>query len=469
LKQSGIEDFVLLERADEIGGTWRDNSYPGCAVDVQSHLYSFSFAPNPEWSQVYAPQAELWAYQRRVADAHGLTGHVRFGHDVIGGDWDDESQRWRLHTTAGEVQAQFIVSGMGPLSNPTAPAVPGLDTFAGQCFHSARWDHDHDLSGRRVAAIGTGSSAAQFIPEIQPRVAQLLVFQRTPGWTIPRFNRRITSSERALYRRFPALQRLVRRRQFVYREFLGLLVRDPRRGRVVQALARTHLRRQVRDPQLRAKLTPSYAAGCKRLIVADDFYPALAKPNVQVITDPITEVRPNGVVTADGTEHAVDTIILGTGFQIMPVADPLRGRDGVALAQRWSVRREAYLGTTVAGYPNYFMLIGPNTATGHTSALLYAEAQFEYVLRCLQHVEDSGAQSLEVRADVQVAFCARLRERLRGTIWTVGGCRSWYLDRDGGSSVLWPGTTWEFTRALGAFDPAEYVLAGQPVPERVAA
>jgi cation diffusion facilitator CzcD-associated flavoprotein CzcO len=469
LKQAGIDDFVILERADALGGTWRDNTYPGCAVDVQSHLYSFSFAPNPSWSAVYAPQQEIWDYILRVVDEHDVMPHVRLGHDVTGGEWDEGAGVWHLQTSGGAVDAQVLISGMGPLSNPVPPTIPGLDTFAGHCFHSARWDHGHDLRGRRVGVIGTGSSAAQFIPAIQPQVQHLTVFQRTPGWTLPRGNRRISRLERAVYRRFPAVQAAIRRRQFVYREGLGLLLKDPRRGRVVQAAATARLRLQVKDPVLRAKLTPDYRAGCKRLIVTDAYYPALAQPNVELVADPISEIRPHAVVTADGAEHVVDTLILGTGFQIMPVADPLRGRDGVPLAERWSARREAYLGVTVAGYPNYFMLIGPNTATGHTSALLYAEAQIEYVLQALAHLERTGTRALDVRPEVQRAYTARLRDRLRGTIWTAGGCNSWYLDDDGGSSVLWPGTTWEFQRALATFEPADYVSTAAPEPVATAA
>ncbi|MGH2690689.1 MAG: flavin-containing monooxygenase, partial [Actinomycetota bacterium] len=251
LKQAGVDDFVILERADDVGGTWRDNSYPGCAVDVQSHLYSFSFAPNPNWSRVYAPQSEIWAYIKDVCDAHDVTGHVRFGHDVTGGEWDEAAQRWQVRTAAGSFDAQFLISGMGPLSNPVPPDIPGLETFTGHRFHSARWDHDHDLTGERVAVIGTGSSAAQFIPEIQPRVGELLVFQRTPGWTFPRMNRRITGLERAIYRRLPAVQRAVRTRQYLYRELVGFCVQHPG---LIEPISKARLRRQVRDPELRAKL-----------------------------------------------------------------------------------------------------------------------------------------------------------------------------------------------------------------------
>ena len=466
LKQEGEHDFVVLERSDMVGGTWRDNSYPGCAVDVESHLYSFSFAPNPEWTQLYSPQGEIWDYQLRLVEEHGLEPHLRLGHEVIGADWDGDAGLWHVQTSAGPVDARFLVSGMGPLTNPKPPQIPGLETFAGTSFHSARWDHAHDLTGERVAVIGTGSSASQFVPEIAPRVARLLVFQRTPGWILPRLNRHITRAERFLYRRFPAVQRAVRAKQMLKHELLGLLIRTPRRAKLIETVCRARLKRQVPDPVLRAKLTPAFRAGCKRLIVSDDWYPALTRPNVAVVTDAISEIRPEGVVTADGTVHAVDTLILGTGFEIMPIADPLRGRDGVALAERWATHREAYLGTTVAGYPNYFMLVGPNTATGHTSVLLYAEAQIEYVLQCLRHVERNGARAIEVRAERQHAFSESIREQLQGTVWLLGGCNSWYLNERGGTSVLWPGTTWAFTASLQQLDPADYELDRAPSAPR---
>lgn len=458
LKQEGEHDFVILERADSVGGTWRDNSYPGCAVDVESHLYSFSFAPNPDWTQLYSPQPEIWDYQLRLVDEYDLGPHIRFAHEVTGADWDEGAGLWHVQTAGGPVDAQFLISGMGPLSNPIPPQIPGLESFAGTCFHSAQWDHDHDLKGERVAAIGTGSSATQFVPEIAPDVERLLVFQRTPGWVLPRLNRHITRIERFLYRRFPALQRAVRAKQMFRHEILGLSIRTTRRAKIAEFICRNHLRRKVKDPVLRAKLTPSYRAGCKRLIIADDWYPALTRPNVDVITDAITEIRPEGVVTADGTVHEVDTLILGTGFEIMPIADPLRGRGGVSLRERWAEHREAYLGTTIAGYPNYFMLVGPNTATGHTSVLLYAEAQIDYVLQCLRHVERNGARAIEVREHKQHEFSESIREKLQGTVWLQGGCNSWYLNERGGTSVLWPGTTWEFTSLLRQLDPSDYEL-----------
>ena len=361
----------------------------------------------------------------------------------------------QVRTTAGTFDAQFVISGMGPLSNPIPPAIPGLETFTGHRFHSARWDHDHDLTGKRVAVIGTGSSAAQFVPEIQPKVGKLLVFQRTPGWTFPRANRRITGVERAVYRRFPA-GAAGGARPAVPLPGAGRI--PGAAPRLIEPISKARLRVQVKDPELRAKLTPDYRMGCKRIIVTDDFHPALAKPNVSVITSRITEIRPTSIVTDDGAEHEIDTLILGTGFQVMPVADPLTGRDGVALAKRWSNRREAYLGTTVAGYPNYFMLVGPNTATGHTSVLLYLEAQVEYIVQALRHMETAGASALDVRSDIQKAFNEDVQARLESSVWTDGGCRSWYLDPDGGTSVLWPGFTGTFRKALRRFEPADYQI-----------
>jgi cation diffusion facilitator CzcD-associated flavoprotein CzcO len=458
LMQAGVEDFEILERWHDIGGTWRDNSYPGCAVDVQSHLYSYSFAPNPDWSRVYSPQKEIWANIRRCADEFGVADHVRLGHEVLRADWDDSQEQWLVQTSAGPLEAQFLISAMGPLSGRSLPDIAGLETFEDACFHSAAWDHGYDLVGKRVAVIGTGASAAQFIPEIQPMVSQLLVFQRTPPWTFPRLNRRITSFERALYRRFPALQRLVRTRQYWYRESIALFLQRPRRTAALKRMARARLRWQVRDRKLREKITPAYCMGCKRIVVSDDYHRTLARENVELITSSIRKVQAPSIVTADGAERPVDAIILATGFHPISFADPLRGRNGIALAERWEQRREAYLGTTVAGYPNYFMLIGPNTATGHTSILLYAEAQIEYIVDCLDHLERNGLTSFDVRDDVQAAFNEGLRRRLKSTVWTSGGCGSWYLDADGGTSVIWPGYTWQFRRALSAFDPQAYEL-----------
>ncbi len=458
LRQAGIDDFEILERAHDVGGTWRANSYPGCCVDVQSRLYSYSFAPNPDWTHVYAPQSEIWAYARRCAERFGILGSVRFGHEVLGAMWDDEREHWLVRTTAGPVVARYLVSAVGPLSAQALPDISGLDSFQGARFHSAAWDHDHDFAGERVAVIGTGSSAAQIIPAIAPHVGRLLVFQRTPSWTFPRLNRRITRLERVAYRRLPVLQRVARERQYWYRESLAVMLQRSSRTWVLEALMRIRLRRQIPDAALRRQLTPRYRIGCKRIIVSDDYHKTFTRANVELITSPIEAVRERSIATRDGCQHGVDAIVLATGFHPIALIDPLVGRDGLSLAERWSSRREAYLGTTVAGYPNFFMLAGPNTITGHTSVLLYAEAQMRYVIACIAHLQRHGFTSFDVREDVQTAFNRGLQRRLGGTVWLAGGCGSWYLDQDGGSSVLWPGYTRQFERALRDFDPSEYVL-----------
>lgn len=456
LAQAGITDYVVLERADDIGGTWRDNVYPGCAVDVRSHLYSYSFAPNPEWTQVYAGQEELWAYIKRVAGEHGVLDRLRLRTELRSGDWDGAAQRWRLQTSTGEIEARFVVSAMGPLSNPKVADLSGLATFEGHVFHSGRWDHSYDLAGKRVGVVGTGSSAAQFVPEIQPVVEHLTVFQRTPHWTFPRLNRRITGVERAAYRRFPALQKLVRFRQYWYHELmLGLSIQNPW---LTETISRLVLRFQVRDPELRARLTPDYRMGCKRIVITDAFLPALAAPNTTVVSAGIREVTPTGVVDTDGAAHRLDTLVLATGYEVMPVADPLRGRDGVTLSQRWANGRSAHLGTAVHGLPNYFMLVGPNTATGHTSILLYAEPQIDYIIAGLRHAQRHGVGVLEVRQEAQERYTAEIQGRLHGKIWFTGGCDSWYLNDPNGSSVLWPGLTEEFKRVLRRFDHENYLM-----------
>ena len=367
LLESGERDFVLLERADDLGGTWRDNVYPGCACDVPSHLYSFSFAPNPDWSRTFSGQAEIWAYLRRVSDERGVTPHVRYGAEVTGAQWDPQAQVWRVDTVRGTLTADVLISGSGALSDPARPAIEGLDAFAGTVFHSAEWDHSHDLTGRRVAVIGTGASAIQFVPEIVKVAGHVDVYQRTPPWILPRPDRAVTPVERAVYRRLPAAQRAMRSLIYWVRE-AGVLgfTGGPKAVRLAQKRAERHLAKQVADPALRARLTPTYALGCKRVLLSNDYLPALTREHVEVVTDPITEVVPHGVVTADGTVREVDTIILGTGFRIteLPFSALVRGDQGQLLSEVWDGSPNAYRGTTVAGFPNLFFLVGPNTGLG---------------------------------------------------------------------------------------------------------
>ncbi|HEU0301235.1 MAG TPA: NAD(P)/FAD-dependent oxidoreductase, partial [Longimicrobium sp.] len=357
LKQEGMHDFVVLERAGDVGGTWRDNTYPGCACDVQSHLYSFSFAPNPGWSRTFSPQPEIQEYLRRCARDFGILPHIRFHHEVLGGAWDDDARRWRIESSHGSFTARFVVMATGALSDPVIPALPGLEGFQGRAFHSARWDHGYELRGRRVAVLGTGASAIQLVPHVQRQAARLCVFQRTPPWILPQHERALSPRTQRLFRRFPAAQRAVRGGIYLAREALVPAFRHPAAMRMIQRVALRHLRKSIPDPALRGTLTPDWTLGCKRVLLSNDYLPALAQPNVEVVTERIAEVRAHAIVTADGVEREVDAIIFGTGFQATdpPLAHRLRGRDGRTLSEVWAGSPRGHLGTTFAGFPNLFM------------------------------------------------------------------------------------------------------------------
>jgi cation diffusion facilitator CzcD-associated flavoprotein CzcO len=476
LKQEGEHDFVLLERAGDIGGTWRDNTYPGCRCDVPSHLYSFSFAPNPNWSSTFSPQEEILDYLKDCANRFGVTPHVRFDTELESAAWDDDAGLWRVETSEGPLTSDFLVAAQGPLSEPSLPEVPGLEDFEGTAFHSAQWDHDHDLTGERVAVIGTGASAIQFVPEVQPTVGKLHVFQRTAPWVVPHPNRPIKAWERSLYRLFPLAQLAMRAGIYWARELFVLLFRHPPVNRLLEQLPLRHMRSQIKDPELRRKLTPGYRMGCKRILPTDEWYPALAQRNVEVITGGVSEIRPDSVVAGDGTEREVDTIIFGTGFHVtdVPIANRIHGRDGRTLAETWNGSMQAYKGTTVAGYPNLFFLVGPNTGLGHTSIVFIIESQVEYVLDALKTMRVRGAGTLEVGEQAQAAYNAELDRMTEGTVWVTGGCTSYYIDRNGHNSALWPTYTWPFRRRLRHFDASAYTLAagvstGRGERERAAA
>ena len=467
LKRAGRDDFVILERAREVGGTWRDNSYPGCACDVPSHVYSFSFAPNPDWSSTFSPQPEIQAYLRKVAAGEGLLEHIHFGSEVEDAAWDEVSRRWRITTASGQIAARALVAAAGPFSEAKIPDVPGLESFHGTVFHSASWDHDHDLRGERVAVIGTGASSIQFVPQIQPEVSELHLYQRTAPWIVPRRARRLSWLEHGLYRRVPAAQRLMRAAISAAREMFAIPMIRVRLSRIIKVGALAHLRRQVRDPELRAKLTPRYAPGCKRILISNDYLPALGEPNIEVVTDGIAEVREHSIVAEDGSEREVDTIIFGTGFTVTepPIAKRVRAADGRSLAEHWDERgMQAHRGTTMAGYPNLFFLLGPNTGLGHNSVLLMAEAQADYAISALEHLDATAQASLEPRPLAQGRWNEQVQERSRGTVWLDGGCASWYLDRHGRNTTVWPDFSFRFERELRSFDPAEYEFAPKRVP-----
>jgi cation diffusion facilitator CzcD-associated flavoprotein CzcO len=459
LKRAGIEDFVVLERAEDPGGTWRDNTYPGCACDVQSDLYSFSFAPNPEWRRVFSPQPHIWAYLRRCVRQFGIAPHLRAGHEVREAAWDEGAWCWRITTGRGRFVADALVLGAGPLSEPAFPAIPGLNRFAGTIFHSARWDHGHDLTGERVAVIGTGASAIQFVPEIAPRVGQLSLFMRTPPWVVPRLDRPVSDARRALYRAFPLAQRLVRTVIYWRRELGALAFLRPQVMAKTEADVLRFMASQVRDPDLRAKLTPDYRMGCKRILLSDDFYPALNRPNVEVVAERIREVRPAGIVTEDGVERAVDTIILATGFRATdaPFAERVRGRGGRTLADAWREGQRAYLGITVSGFPNLFLGLGPHTGLGHSSVIVMIEAQIGYILGCLRLMARRGLAAVEPRPEAEGRFEGEMDRRMGRTVWKTG-CRSWYLDARGRNTTLWPGFTWQYILRVRRFDLRAYLL-----------
>ena len=460
LKDAAIEDFVVLERADDVGGTWQANTYPGCQCDVPSHLYSFSFAPNPGWTRTYSRQAEIWDYLRDLAERHGLHPHIRFGHELTGAAWDEQRGHWRVETSRGPWTAQVLVDATGPLSHPRLPAIRGLRRFAGKLFHSAEWDHAHDLAGERVAVVGTGASAIQFVPQIADRVGQLHVFQRTAPWILPHTDRPTTGFERRLYKTFPVLQKAVRGAIYCSREaFLLGFIKDRRLLAGAERIATRHLRRQVADPGLRRKLTPAFQLGCKRVLLSNDWYPALARPDVEVVTDAITEIRGRTIVLADGSEREVDTIILASGFHVTdpPTARLVRGRDGRTLAEAAADGIQAYRGATLAAMPNFFKLIGPNTGLGHNSMIFMIESQLRYVMDALRVMDESDIATFEVRPEAMSAYNARIQAKLPGTVW-MSGCASWYLDKHGNNTTIWPDFTFRFRHHTRRFDAGAYAL-----------
>ena len=443
LKKAGYHDFVILEKDGDLGGTWRDNTYPGCACDVPAPLYSYSFELNPSWTRLFAPQREIWDYLRGCASKYGVDKHIRYECPVERMDWDDEARRWQVAAGNG-YQARAVVSAGGALHIPSYPEIPGAARFGGPAFHSSRWDHSAELAGRQVAVIGTGASAIQFVPEIAKQAAGLTVFQRTPPWVHPRLELEFPARVRGTFEAAPLTARALRDAIYWMLEAnaFGFAV-NPKLMGPQERLGRRHLENQVSDPELRARLTPDYTVGCKRLLLSSSYYPALQRPNVHVVTDPIAEITETGLVTADGTEHPADVIIYATGFRAIDSVGALNvtGRDGRELKQEGL---EAFHGITVAGFPNFFMLLGPNTGLGHTSVVFMIETQIQHVMSCLRMLARDQAGTIEVRPDPLRRYNASLQKRLRRAVWSEGGCTSWYLDQDGINRALWPGFTFEY-------------------------
>ncbi|MFI9406333.1 flavin-containing monooxygenase [Nocardia sp. NPDC052316] len=460
LRRNGFDDITILERAADLGGVWRENTYPGAACDVPSPLYSFSFEPKPDWPQRYSGRESIHAYLRGVAERNGVFDTIRFGAEVTDAEFDDATGRWTVRTADGTARtAGVLISAVGQLSRPALPNIAGLDTFAGAAFHSAEWDHGVELRDKRVACIGTGASAIQYIPEIQPKVARLTLFQRTPAWVIPKFDTDYSPIQHRLFARLPGALLVERFGWWSIAEFVSLgLVEFPAIARLVATLAERHLRKQVADPELRAKLTPDYPIGCKRGLFSNDYYPALTQPNVRVETAAITEVVPQGVRTADGTVHEVDVIIYGTGFKGTEFLWPMHiyGRAGRKLSDVWADGAHAYYGVTVPEFPNLFLVYGPNTNLGVGSIIYMIESQARYIRQAVELLGRNPGHTLEVRADQEARFNEALQQRLARTPWNF--CASWYRNAAGRITNNWPGSQTSYRRRLRKLDPADYTL-----------
>jgi cation diffusion facilitator CzcD-associated flavoprotein CzcO len=470
LRREGVTDFVVLERTAGVGGTWRDNTYPGCACDVPSHLYSFSFAPHPDWPRTFSGQEHIRAYLEHVTDVFGLRPHLRFDSEVRRMTWNTGRLCWDIETTSGSLSADLVVSATGPLSDPRIPDIPGLDSFPGKVFHSARWDHDHDLRGKRVAMVGTGASAIQIVPAVQPEVSRLTLFQRTPPWVLPRVDRAITGAERALHRALPLTTRARRGLLWGIRELqVQAFTKHPNELGLVEQLAKRNMARAIKDPALRAKLTPDYRIGCKRILLSSEYYPALARPNVDVVASPLASVRGSTLVAADGTETEADAIVFGTGFHVtdMPIAERVVGAEGRTLAESWKDGMEALRGASAAGFPNWMTIIGPNTGLANSSMILMIESQLNYMADFVRQVNVLGGRvALDARPGAVRAWNHRVQERMKRTVWSTGGCTSWYLDPNGRNTTIWPGTTTEFRRATRRVDLGEYDVLRVPAVKK---
>ncbi|MBI5333473.1 MAG: NAD(P)/FAD-dependent oxidoreductase [Burkholderiales bacterium] len=447
LKKAGLGDLLILEKRSDVGGVWRDNTYPGAACDVPSHLYSFSFEPNPDWSRVFAPQAEIHQYLKRCAEKHGLLPAIRFGCEVAQARFLEEPSLWAVTLTSGQVlHARFVVTATGQLSRPVCPEIEGMDRFKGRVFHSAHWDHGYDVKGKRVAVIGTGASAIQFVPAIASRVSQLTVFQRSAAYILPRPDGPYAAWRKALFRRLPWTMKLHRAR--IYAQYEGRAIGFTRIKALMDVAVglpfKALLRRQVQDRALRAQLTPDYPIGCKRILLSNDYLATMARPNVKLVTQGIRRITADGIETVDGQHHAADAIVYGTGFAATAFLAPMTitGRDGLELNEAWRQGAQAYLGMTVPGFPNFFMLYGPNTNLGHSSIIYMLESQIAHVLRCMQAAHRAGASRVEVDHQRYARFNDTVQARLRATVWQ--GCRSWYVDANGHNSTNWPGFTFGY-------------------------
>jgi cation diffusion facilitator CzcD-associated flavoprotein CzcO len=467
LKTAGIDNFVILEKSPAFGGTWQVNTYPGCACDVPSHLYSFSFAQNPDWSRTYANQPELWAYTQKVVADYQLLPHIRVNCALESADYDDALGFWRVRTTQSEFTTKSIICATGPLSVPKRPDIPGLATFTGRMFHTAQWDNSYDFTGKRVAVIGTGASAVQLIPEIAPKVAHLDIYQRTPPWILPRPDRLVFGVEKWLLRNVKPLQNLYRFLSYAQYEIrLLAFVTYPKLVELIRWEAVHNINKHIKDPVLRAKVTPNYTPGCKRVLVINTYYPALARPNVSLITDAVTEVRANSIIDKAGVERPIDALILSTGFDVEHSLGSIevRGRNGKNLRQIAEGGLDAYKGVAIPGFPNFFTIVGPNTTLGHNSVIYMIESATTYLLQAIQLIREKNIHAMEVKAAVSHSYNETLQDRFKGTVW-ASGCTSWYLSGSGKNHVIWPDFTFRYRNLTSKFDAAAYEINLTPVAQ----
>jgi cyclohexanone monooxygenase len=460
LHEQGRSDFLVLERGSDVGGTWRDNTYPGAACDVPSQLYSYSFALNPDWSRSFSPQPEIQAYIQKTATQAGVLDRFVFDTNVDDATWDESAQVWRVETSRGPLTADVLVSAAGALSDPKNPDIEGFESFQGEVFHSAKWNHDYDLAGKRVAVIGTGASSIQIVPEIAKQVAHLDDYQRTAPWVLPRHDRDYTGLEKLAFKHVPGVQRVYRTAIYWGREmYVPAFTKWPKLATPAKLMALQNISKGIDDPELRKKVTPDYEIGCKRILISNGYYPALDRDNVDLVTEGIARVTPTGVVDRGGVEREVDAIIVATGFHTteLPIAEHVAGLGGVTLADHFAEHgMQAYKGATVRGFPNLFFVVGPNTGLGHSSMVFMIESQVAYVVDALRHLARTGVAAVQPRAEVQAAFVEDLQERMTQTVWSAGGCASWYLDSHGRNVTLWPRATFTFRRLLSSFDHSSY-------------
>ncbi len=462
LRQAGISDVVILERADDVGGTWRDNQYPGAACDIPSNLYSYSFAPNPDWSRAYSGSREILGYVHYLVAAYDLLPLIRFKQNVVSLEFQDADNCWQVTTDAGQVyRARSVVMASGGLANPSYPRINGIDSFAGHTIHSARWDHDYNFSGKRVAVIGTGASAVQIIPELVKQAAKVTVFQRTPGWVLPRMDYASPEWSKALFKAVPVTQKALRQALYYGHESMAFsFIWNTPMTAVVERISKAFLRHQVSDPWLRRQLTPDFRIGCKRVLMTSDYYPALQQPNCKLITWPIATISPQGIRTAEGVEHQVDCIVFATGFEVSKAGAPfaIRGSGGRDLNTEWSRGAQAYKSVNVSGYPNLSFILGPNSGPGHNSALVYMESQIGYIVRYIKILREKGLRRLDVKPKVQLSYNQAIQKRLARTNWN-SGCKSWYLTEDGYNATMYPGFATQYANQMSHFKLNDYDAA----------